>query len=104
MKLAVEVIFRFTEQDWNASINCKPGMEYMCVKPVRHSEPHVSVSAGDHHQHKVKCYRYSDPMEEEVVVNKVVYKPPVAVPGHPAVRPVPRTSTEKSTRKNKEGK
>ena len=45
------------EQDWNANINSKPGMEYMCVNPVRHNESHISVSSGDHHLHKVKCYR-----------------------------------------------
>ena len=46
-------------------------------------------------------YKMDKEEEEEVVVNKVVYKPPVAVPGHPAVRPAPRISTEKSTRKGK---
>ena len=95
-----------TEQDWNASINSRPGTEYMCVNPVRHNEPHISVSSGDHHLHKVKCYRFSDPMEEEVV-NKVVYKTPAVVPVIPvacAAPKPPKSSTEKSTRNPKDGK
>ena len=32
----------------------------------------------DHHLHKVKCYSFSEPMEEEV--SKVVYKTPAVIP------------------------
>ena len=67
-----------TGQDWNASINSRTGTEYMCINHVRHNEPHISVSSGDHHLHKVKCYSFSEPMEEEV--SKVVYKTPAVIP------------------------
>ena len=94
-----------TEQDWNASINSRPGTEYMCVNHVRHNEPHISESSGAHHLCKVKCYSFSEPIEEEA--SKLVYTAPSLIPNIPAVRVGPKpakASTDKSTKKSKDGK
>ena len=91
-----------TEQDWNASINSRPGTEYMCVNHVRHIKPHFSESSGAHHLHKVKCYNFSEPMEE---ASKVVYT--AQLPNIPAVRGGPKppiVSSDKSTKKSKDRK
>ena len=94
-----------TEQDWNTSINTTPGTEFMCVNDVRHTEPHISGSSCEHPLHKVKCYNFSELMEKEV--SKVVYTAPPKNPNMPPARASPkpaRTSSDKSTRKSKEGK
>ena len=93
------------EQDWNASLNSRPGTEYMCMNHVRHNEPDISESSGAHHLHKVKCYNFSEPMEEEA--SKVVYTGPSQLPNIPAVRGAPKptkASSDKFTKKSKDGK
>ena len=81
------------EQDWNASLNSRPGTEYMCMNHVRHNEPHISESSGAHHLHKVKCYNFSEPLDEKA--SKVVYTAPSLIPN--------KASSDKSTKKSKDG-